>query len=115
MENKKLLIGAGVVVVGYFLYKKSQKDELNKRVQNMTKTDVVTPQSSMTLQEKTDLFNKAIQQYVGGARPPDELLENLAKGREEANAKIKELKLDSEFSTWLSARPKTDYGMYPPQ
>jgi hypothetical protein len=24
MENKKLLIGAGVVVVGYFLWKKSQ-------------------------------------------------------------------------------------------
>jgi len=108
MKNKNLLIGAGVVVIVYLLYKKS----LTKSV---TKTDVVTPQSSMTQKEKTDLFNKAIQQYVGGARPPDELLENLAKGREEANAKIKELKLDSEFSTWLSARPKVDYGMYPPQ
>ena len=108
MENKKLLIGAGVVIVAYLLWKKSQS-------KSVVKTDVVTPQSTMTQQEKTDLFNKAIQQYVGGARPPDELLENLAKGREEAKAKIKELKLDSEFSTWFSARPKVDYGMYPPQ
>jgi hypothetical protein len=106
MKNKNLLIGAGIVVVGYLLWKKSQSNSVNK-------TDVVTPQSSMTQQEKTDLFNKAIQQYVGGAKPPDELLENLAKGREEANAKIKELKLDAEFSTWLSARPKVDYGIYP--
>jgi len=37
MKNRNLLIGAGVVVVGYLLYKKSQKDELNKRVQNLTK------------------------------------------------------------------------------
>jgi len=108
MENKKLLIGAGVVIVGYLLWKKSQ-------TKSVVKTDVIMPQSSMTLQEKTDLFQKAIQKYEGGARPPDELLENLAKGREEANAKIKELKLDSEFSTWLSARPKVDYGMNPPQ
>jgi len=39
MKNTNLLIGAGVVIVGYLLYKKSQNDELNKRVQNMTKTD----------------------------------------------------------------------------
>jgi hypothetical protein len=37
MENKKLLIGAGVVIIVYLLWKKSQNDELNKRVQNMTK------------------------------------------------------------------------------
>jgi hypothetical protein len=39
MNNKNLLIGAGVVIVGYFLYKKSQNDERNKRVQNMRKSD----------------------------------------------------------------------------
>ena len=45
MENKNILIGAGVVVVGYLLWKKSQNDELNKRVQNMTKTsDMGMPQ-----------------------------------------------------------------------
>jgi hypothetical protein len=107
MENKKLLIGAGVVVVAYLLWKKSKSN-------SVIKTDVITPQTSLTQKEKISLFEKAIQQYVGGAKPPDELLKNLAKGREEANAKIKELKLDSEFSTWLSARPKVDYGMYPP-
>lgn len=41
MENKKLLIGAGVLVVAYLLWKKSQNDELNKRVQNMTKSDEI--------------------------------------------------------------------------
>ena len=107
MENKKLLIGAGVVVVAYLLWKKSQSNSVSK-------TDVVIPQSSMTQKEKTDLFNKAIQQHVGGAKPPDELLKNLAKGREEAKAKIKELKLDTEFTSWVNARPKVDYGMYPP-
>ena len=41
MKNKNLLIGAGVVVVGYLLWKKSQKDELNKRVENLTKNDEI--------------------------------------------------------------------------
>jgi hypothetical protein len=35
MNNRNLLIGAGVLVVGYLLYKKSQKDELNKRLVDM--------------------------------------------------------------------------------
>jgi len=107
MENKKLLIVAGVVIVGYLLWKKSQ-------TKSVVKTDVITPQSSMTQQEKISLFGKAIQEHIGGAYPGEEFLQRLAKGREEAKAKIKELKLDSEFSTWLSARPKVDYGMYPP-
>jgi hypothetical protein len=107
IDNKKILIGAGVLVVGYLLWKKNQSN-------SVAKTDVITPQSSMTQQEKIDLFNKAIQQYNGGAYPQPKLLETIAKSRAEANDKIKELKLDSEFSTWLSARPKLDYGMLPP-
>ena len=39
MKNKNLLIGAGVVVVVYLFWKKSQKDELNKRVENLTKNN----------------------------------------------------------------------------
>jgi|688.fasta_scaffold666738_3 hypothetical protein len=107
MENKKLLIGAGVVILGYLLWEKSQS-------QSVAKNDVIIPQSSMTQQEKTNLFNKAIQQFVGGMKPPDSVLQNLAKGREEAKSKIKELKLDAEFTSWVNARPKVDYGMYPP-
>ena len=42
MKNTNLLIGAGVVIVGYLLWKKSQKDELNKRVENLTKNDKIT-------------------------------------------------------------------------
>jgi hypothetical protein len=41
LDKKNILIGAGVVVVGYLLWKKSQKDELNKRVQNITKSDEI--------------------------------------------------------------------------
>jgi hypothetical protein len=108
MKNKKLLIGAGVVVVAYLLWKKSKSN-------SVIKTDVVTPQTSLTQQEKIDLFNKSIQQYQGGIAPRPETLEMLAKGREEANAKIKELKLDSEFSAWLSARPKRDINAPLPQ
>ena len=33
--NKYLIIGAGVLLVGYLLYKKSQKDEFKKRLENM--------------------------------------------------------------------------------
>lgn len=104
LDKKNILIGAGVLVVGYLIWKKSQ-----------TNSGVVTPQTPLTQQEKIDLFNKSIQQYEGGVAPPPQLLENLAKGREEANAKIKELKLDSEFSTWLSARPKRDINAPLPQ
>ena len=39
MENKNILIGAGVVVVGYLLWKKSQSN-------SFTKSDVVTPSVS---------------------------------------------------------------------
>jgi Tfp pilus assembly protein PilO len=35
MNNRNLLIGAGVLVVGYLLYTKSKKDELKKRLENM--------------------------------------------------------------------------------
>jgi len=45
MENKKLLIGAGVVIVGYLLYKKSKNDELNKRVQNFTESNKIQKDS----------------------------------------------------------------------
>jgi hypothetical protein len=110
MKNKNLLIGAGVVVVAYLLWKKSQSN-------SVTKSDVLTPKSSITQQEKTDLFNKAIQTpYIGGAYNPslDEMIKESKKINDLAKAKIKELKLDAEFTSWVNARPKVDYGMYPP-
>jgi hypothetical protein len=33
--DKKILIGAGVLVVGYLLYTKSEKDKLKKRIKSM--------------------------------------------------------------------------------
>jgi hypothetical protein len=106
MKNTNLLIGAGVVVVGYLLWKKSQSN-----------SDVLTPKSSITQQEKTDLFNKAIYRPTqGGAYNPriDEMIKESKKINDLAKAKIKELKLDAEFTSWVNARPKVDYGMYPP-
>jgi hypothetical protein len=102
MNNKNLLIGLGVVVVAYFLWKKN-KDK--------TVANTVTP---LTEQEKTLLFEKAINDYRGGVAPPQELLDLIKKEKDESNAKIKELKLEAEFSTWLSNRPKVDYGNFPP-
>ena len=102
MNNKNLLIGLGVAVVAYYLWKK-----------NKDKT-VVNSVPTLTEQEKTSLFEKAINSWKGGIAPPPEWEENNRKAKELANAKIKELKLENEFSTWLSNRPKVDYGMYPP-
>jgi hypothetical protein len=64
--------------------------------------------------EKIALFEKAINSWKGGIAPPREWEENNRKEVDLAKAKIKELKLENEFSTWLNARPKVDYGMYPP-
>ena len=107
LDNKNILIGAGVVIIGYLLWKKSKSNSVNK-------TDVVTPQSSMTQQEKIALFEKATNSWKGGVAPPREWEINNRKAVDLANAKIKELKLDSEFSTWLNARQKLDYGKFPP-
>lgn len=100
MKNKELIIGIGVAVVVYLLWKRNKK-------QDVAKNDLVqTPSNTLTQQEKITLFEKAISSYKGGARPPQDLLDRIEKGRDEANAKIKELKLETEFSTWLSNRPK---------
>jgi|688.fasta_scaffold24628_8 hypothetical protein len=52
--NKYLIIGAGVVIAGYLLWKKSQNDELNKRVQNMSKllNDKMKPSQSKSLKSR---------------------------------------------------------------
>ena len=100
MKNKDLLIGVSVVVIVYLLWERNTKKVIVKN------DSVQIPSSTLTEQEKVDLFNKAINAYKGGVRPPQTLLDNLEKGRNEANAKIKELKLETEFSTWLSNRPK---------
>jgi hypothetical protein len=102
MNNKKLLIGLGVAVVAYYLWKK-----------NKDKT-VVNAVAPLTEQEKTLLFEKAINSWKGGVAPPPQWEENNRKAKELANAQIKELKLETEFSTWLSNRPKVDYGNFPP-
>ena len=102
MNNKNLLIGLGVAVVAYYLWKKN-KDK--------TVVNAVTP---LTEQEKTSLFEKAINSWKGGIAPPPQWEENNRKAKELANAQIKELKLETEFSTWLSNRPKVDYGNFPP-
>jgi hypothetical protein len=64
IDTKNILIGAGVVVVGYLLWKKSQKDEVNKRVQNLTKNDEI----------QTDKFGQPrVKPTMGLAMPIVEL------------------------------------------
>lgn len=108
MKNKNLFIGIGVALFVYLLWKRNTK-------QVATKNDSVqTPSNSLTEQEKINLFETAINSWKGGVAPPREWEENIQKAKELANAKIKELKLETEFSTWLSNRPKVDYGNFPP-
>ena len=59
MENKKLLIGAGVVIVGYLLWKKSKTN-------SVTNSNVITPQYS---KECYDELKIRLQQE--DAKPPD--------------------------------------------
>ncbi len=102
MKNKELIIGLGVAVLAYYLWKK-----------NKDKT-VVNAVAPLTEQEKIALFEKAINSWKGGVAPPPEWEENNRKSVDLANAQIKDLKLETEFSTWLSNRPKVDYGNFPP-
>lgn len=103
MKNKNLLIGLGVAVVIYFLWKKNKDKNIANTVANLSE------------QEKTSLFEKASDYYKGGVAPPQDLLDRLEKGRNEASAKITELKLDAEFSTWLNNKQKVDYRNQPPR
>jgi hypothetical protein len=81
---------------------------------NMPKQEPRQKVAVISEQEKISLFNKAINSWKGGVAPPREWQENNEKEKALANAKIKEFKLENEFSIWLNARPKVDYGMYPP-
>jgi hypothetical protein len=102
MKNKNLLIGLGVAIVAYYLWKK-----------NKDKT-VVNSVATLTEQEKTSLFEKAINSWKYGVAPPPEWEENNRKAVDLAKAQIKEFKLETEFSAWLANRPKVDYGNQPP-
>lgn len=81
---------------------------------NMPKQEPKQKVAVISEQEKINLFNDAILTYQGGVAPPQSLLDSIKLKKEIANAKIKDLKLENEFSIWLNARPKVDYGMYPP-
>ena len=106
MKNKELIIGIGVVVVVYLLWKRNTKQVVSKN------DSAQTPSNILTEQEKIALFEKAINSWKGGVAPPREWEENNRKEIDLAKAKIKELKLETEFSTWLSNRPKVDYGNF---
>jgi hypothetical protein len=122
IDKKKILIGAGVLVIGYLAYKSM------KNKPTISETEVVPTRGSVGSigtagvltpeQEKISLFNKAIQKpYIGGAYNPrlDEMIKESKKINDLALAKIKELKLDAEFNSWLNARPKLDYNAPPRQ
>jgi hypothetical protein len=81
---------------------------------NMPKQEPRQKVALISDKEKISLFNDAIADYKGGVAPPQILLDSIKAKKEVANAKIKEFKLEKEFSIWLNSRPKVDYGMYPP-
>jgi hypothetical protein len=61
MKNKNLLIGAGVVVVGYLLWKKSQTNSVNKSAivvpQNALVRPLVTPNGDYKIIYDSANFN----------------------------------------------------------
>jgi hypothetical protein len=62
MENKNILIGAGVVIAGYLLWKKSQKDTLKKREENLSQ---LSQQDTKTTSESKSVFSDvAIEKYA---------------------------------------------------
>jgi hypothetical protein len=112
MKNKKLLyglLGVGAIAGLYFWNKNKKSTNGNLVVSEEPKQKV-----ALSDKEKIALFEKAINSWKGGVAPPPQWEENNRKAKELANAQIKELKLETEFSTWLNARPKVDYGMYLP-
>ena len=40
MDNKKILIGAGILIIGYLIWKKSKKNSI-------TKSDIIVPQNAL--------------------------------------------------------------------
>jgi hypothetical protein len=81
---------------------------------NMPKQEPKQKVALISDKEKIALFEKAINSWKGGIAPPIGWEENNRKEVDLAKAKIKDYKLENEFSTWLNARTKVDYGMYPP-
>jgi hypothetical protein len=68
MNNRNLLIGAGVVIVGYLLWKKSQKDELTKILINMPNSFVIKSDGYNTTYMKVDVGEdyKTIYSKISG-------------------------------------------------
>jgi|LakMenE18May11ns_1017448.scaffolds.fasta_scaffold9957742_18 hypothetical protein len=110
IDKKKLLIGAGVLVIGYLAYKSMKnKSTISKTVVAPTVDTIVKPtvRTAVALtpeQEKIQLFERGVLSYEGGVAPNKMVLDNIAKTRNDALAKIKNLMLDAEFATWKSKR-----------
>lgn len=81
---------------------------------NMPKQEPKQKVALISDKEKIALFEKAINSWKGGVAPPPSWEEINRKEVDLAKAKIKDYKLENEFSTWLNSRTKVDYGMYPP-
>ena len=135
LDHQRLRIGAYIIigaVVGRYVAKNMAKSttlgmvvgglapllalkltmEYDKK--NMSKQEPRQKVALISDKEKIALFEKAINSWKGGVAPPREWEENNRKEVDLAKAKIKELKLENEFSNWLNSRTKVDYGMYPP-
>ena len=61
---------------------------------------------ALTDDDKQKLFADAVARPVGGAAPPESIMQEYDKKNADAMAKIKELGLEKEFENWVNSRPQ---------
>ena len=94
-----MLIGAGVLVAIYLVFKR--KTVLSVSVNDATPEKEPTKQS-LSDKDKNTLFNATLE-YRGGAVPTQGILNELREKSTEALAKVKALGLEAELSAWTKA------------
>lgn len=108
MKAKNVIILGAIGVALYYLLKKEKPsftelpDEADtdlEDVMNGNEPSSMTPKISEA--DKQVLFNKASKYYEGGARPSEQMLQEMKLEREKAMAKIKALGLSDEFEKFF--------------
>jgi hypothetical protein len=121
MKNKTLIIGLGLGVGAYLLWKLSRKksasavEEVTETVESTTQTGGVKPsKSELSNEQVVALFKRANNYYRGGARPTQELIDRINKDRMEALKEVEQRGLTSGFKSWKAGEDaKNKYNLYP--
>jgi hypothetical protein len=105
-NNQKILLGLSVVAIAYYLWNKKSKSKSTTEVKPTNEDESKKTKSTLSQNEKVDLFLKALTKYEGGTAPSPELLKRLEQTKNEARKKIQDLGLQGEFETYVKNLPK---------